>query len=838
MEKYTRNIVTLCVLAVSFFYINAAVGETLTVPYRGAAAMQTAATTIEFEPVSFGANPGVTVDTVGSVGHEVDIPVPSAACVPPNCSEVALSDGNIINVTRIPGSNRVQLTLTYIPSFEQDGGIYNYCSYIGAATDKNFEVTLTDFSFSGANPEYRISSFMAPSDASCDIPYVRVPTARPSFPPAPWIKEGRLALNLVLVLDKSGSMTLPIPGSTDIRWDRMKESVNLFASVWDAVGAPPAPATESSEGHPNDNLGIVFFSTTSVERNLDGGSFFKERGALAAPWAADVAAILNAEPVDGWTSIGSGIVNAKTRLNDVDAVLGDSAIVLFTDGEQNRAPCVVHEGETISPVGSDHCSVAVALPDSNLLEISGDVLAQDLVPRGPVFTVGLGEGGMADSALLLDEISQETAGRVWFPNNGVAMDISFVDSLVQYLRGGTVSLMGRSNATIPIQTESGPLTTVNVDESITRVVFVLSWNGRGHREVELNIQHPTTTDIAPDLEASGTNFLVRGFNLSATDAGDWIAQVSRYSDRGGEMEYQLSAYAVESQFSSSVIESSKLGTGQPINIVAEVGWGSDVLDALPANAIQAFIEKPGENFGNILFETELPADMEIGEDSSALAEKINHLAEEGSLLERIEPKAGPNAIALSDAGDGRYEGTLASTSVDVGGNYRIRIEFNWDDPRTGAIKRVQYAERPVAVRPTAEASELTGILNDDKNLLTLLLIPRDGFGNYVGPGFGSQIKILVNGAQINPSISDLDQKGIYSISDPQLTLAVDPQIQISYGDIVMADGTLSSLTNGNGSGVCQWYDFTCGQLWLKYLLLIIILLLILFLLFRRSSSNP
>ena len=455
---------------------------TLSVPYRGATSMQTASTTIEFDASAIAA--GATINVAG-----IPMPVAGAACVGLLCNSInATAAGDDILVRRVSGTNRAQLELSYTSTF--NAVTHSLCDYKGptdAANPRQYSLILTGFTFGVGTNGFRITSFMAPSDISCDKAYLRVAGgARPTLSGGGLIKRGRLPLNIVLVLDKSPSMNWTIPSSADIRWNRLKTSAQLFASVWDSIGAPPFPGTVSSEGHPDDRLGLVFFGGTAVESPLDGASFFKQRGVSAAPWGAAVSAAL-VDTFIGGTSIGAGITNARSRLNGVGLLTGDTAIVLFTDGEQNTPPCITHTGETLSPTFKaypgeppgttylDQCTVAASAGATASLRLNGSVLASDVLPIGPIFTIGLGQGGVADAAKLLNEISDETAGRARFPNDGLAMDTSFLDQLVDNLKGSTVSLLERVTTEVPAGASAGGPMQVRADPSLTRMTFVLSW---------------------------------------------------------------------------------------------------------------------------------------------------------------------------------------------------------------------------------------------------------------------------------------------------------------------------------------------------------------------------
>ncbi len=749
---------------------------TLSVPERpGVGAMQTGATTIEFDAsaIAGGANVNVSGQSMA---------VPAVGCVGVACNSVGTTGaGDDLVLTRISGTNRARLQITY----QSVTGNPTFCTSTIGMGGLSFPITLTGFTFGGGNG-YRITSFMAPSDASCDIPYLRVPTSRPFLSAAGGLTRlGRLPLNIVLVLDQSGSMSWNVPGSADIRWNRLQSSAQLFASVWDAVGAPPPPATVSSEGNADDQLGVVFFSTSTTDSPLDGANFFKKRNAVAAPWSTPVAAALAGTGPGGWTSIGAGILRGRTQLDTVDALTGDTAIVVFTDGEQNTAPCVIRNTETVV---SD-CDVALPGADpAQLLQISGNTLAQSILPRGPIYTIALGEAGVAKSAQLLDEIAQETSGRASYPNNGLAMDTSFVDSLVDHLKGGTVSLVDRYSNTLPAGTSSAPLP-FRLDRSLTRAVFVLSWEG-AERGTKIELIRPDGSNVTPATMNAGPNFRVAMVDTPNNGpAGTWRAVVT--TNGQDATKYQLSAYGVESRLSARVIESRRLGTGEAINITAEIGWNNGILAKLPAGAVKAYIERPGEDIGTILHDADAPRyDPGRNKDLSPLAMKLDYLEREMKLWDRIEPRPTGNAIELKHIGGGRYSGDFNDTAV--GGRYRIIVVFDWKDRRTGAIRRMFFTERQVPVLPDASKT-VVRVLRNTRRDTNILVIPRDAFGNFVGPGLGSDFAIKVSNGELVPIPADPKLQGEYVFTVRGLKPGDDPDVVITFRGKVLREGPLSKI---------------------------------------------
>lgn len=761
---------------------------TLTVPFRGAVAKQTASTTVEFDASAITA--GATVTVAGK-----SLAVPALACAGLACLVADTTDaGDDLQLKRITSTNRVQVQLTYLASF---GAGPNYCAYVGPAGAKTIDFTLTGFTFANATNGYRITSFMAPSDVSCDIPYVRVPSQRPSFPPAgPLTKLGRLPLNVVLVLDRSGSMGATVPGSADIRWNRLKSSVEQFVKVWQVAGAPPAGmGTVSSDGNADDRLGVIFFDSATVDASLDG-SFFKARGAIDSPWWTPVNSALGAVGPGGSTSIGGGIARGRTQLDTVDSVTGDTAIVLFTDGEQNTMPCVMKEGESVA----SWCNPVTAAPAGSRLIISnalGTLLAKS-APRGPIFTIGLGEGS-GPFADLLEQISQETAGRARITPTGALMDSAFVDALVDSLKGSTMSTLMRTSGTLAAGATFGDPVDVFVDDAIPRVVFVARWEGRGTPGLE--IRRPDGMVVTGNLRQTGDGLIVAGIDVPTHGpSGKWQVRLQRPAGVAAQgTAFQLSAHAVESRLSYRITESPRTGTGSPITVTAEVGWDGQGLASLPAGAIKVILERPGENLGNILFGSDVRGDPRSpgGDIEDAVRAKLSALNAGGQLATRIAPLPDPGVHSMAEVGAGRYETTF--DAPQVGGQYRFRVVLDWTDARTGLVKRIETTERQMPVMPSAEATQVAA--QHDATGVTLTVTPKDAYGNYVGPGYGKLFNVQVAGGMPVPPVTDPSVRGVYVVRIDGVAPGSDPNVKIGYRGVTLRDSPLSQVETAGGSNI-------------------------------------
>ena len=138
--------------------------------------------------------------------------------------------------------------------------------------------------------------------------------------------------NIMMVLDKSGSMILPAAASGLNKMQALEIGSTAFVDFMELVG-----------GH---NLGIVAFDT-----NITATSPVVNLGILNSTLAGNArTAIGNLSP-GGWTNIIEGVTTAVGQQGGAAATNPDNIIVLFSDGRHNR------------PTGSDVSSIDSAMPN-------------------------------------------------------------------------------------------------------------------------------------------------------------------------------------------------------------------------------------------------------------------------------------------------------------------------------------------------------------------------------------------------------------------------------------------------------------------------------------------
>jgi hypothetical protein len=730
---------------------------------------------------------------------------------------------------RISGTNKVVLELLDNTRFLNPTNMCN-----ATAAPHFFDVTLES---PVAVTGYRIASYTVPI---LEVPPPLVPLAiectqakrrvntSPAFfdvPLPPGEDKGRLPLDVILVLDKSGSMGWKVPGFDAIRWNVLKDSVDQFIAIWKTEGFNAFEATGGVD-LADDRLGLAFFDSNSTPPENGANVDFIERAASGIDWDTQIMGTeINPDPKTirgknpgGSTAMGKGlkkgILSWEAENSAVACVDGtapaignssDATVVLMTDGEQNVAPFIVDDaGEMKLDFGS------------------GNTRLRD---RGiPILSIALRPPG-DPTATLLDKVSTQTAGAPLpqgdFDAAGIAM--AFAQGLVESLKGNTLSVLSQQKNSLPAQAMVSSQTPVFLDGSVRRAVFVLGWEGdRNVNALDLQIikpggpPSPTTgiIPVAPVVRYDGKFWTVQAVDIPQTGpTGDWNVRVIRkgQSITQDATPYHLSAYAYEERLSYRInFPPRQPGTGEPIVLNVEVGYDGKPLAGL-GDALKVRIARPGEGFGTLMFNnkvsgdvlgTELPGAQ--GDSTTELQRKIEHLSKTTDLLKQVKPTPLPNVFTLRDsgsaadgdarAGDGVYSASFSDTTKP--GLYRFNVALEWNDPRTGIIRRLENVERHVKVTPDASASVVEMAVDRTTGDYLVRVVPKDKFGNFYGPGLQHLIDVKANGRKASVP-ADPQQTGEYvvrlSLIDP--TQNPDSEVTVTVDGKVIETGKPGGGTN-------------------------------------------
>jgi hypothetical protein len=676
-------------------------------------------------------------------------------------------------------SNSVLITYRPLSNFAGD-----FCLG-GSAVEQNVPMR-----FSGTQDvtEFRVTTYVvAAPDVDCAQPSKRTAEAPASLVPvddgvAPAlnaIDRGRHPLDVALVLDKSGSMASlpPDAGGGATKDVILKSALEAFIAAWMVIDQP----TGTGEW-PDDRIGVVFFDSSAAPQTIVGAdppaNVFVRRGDASA-WDAVTSKVLSLSP-GGSTSIGDGINDAMEQWK-ADP-LNDLTLIVVTDGMQNTAPLVEP-----APSGFLGLPPVSGLPNE---------LRKRLIP---IRTIGFGTPAAVDDALLKN-IALETAGVSYIAISGTTMFDTFASTLVSILKGNTASLAMRSPGTITGAGPGAPEPVV-VDRSAQRVVFLLQWAPPRRAALDLEVFMPGTNVAAIPTTARKTpQASIQSFDVTPGNIGQWMVRVKR--DIAADQEpvpYTLNVLFLEKDLDYRLsFDQVHAATGDAIRVRANVSYDGKPLAGLPADAIRVRIQRPEQGLGTILHDTQVadnnsgPTTTPNGDIQTPYDRKLAALG--AGLLERVLPKD-VSTISLQDEKNGVYSGEFAGTSTP--GTYGFEVVLDWDDARTGHVRRQERLEHHVKVKPDPARSEVTTSRVDSSTVL-VRVTPRDKFGNYLGPGYGSIVKAKLNSeGTLSPGDPiDRNQTGTYEFTVTGMPAGAIPDLDITLGDGGVVNPASSSSSSG------------------------------------------
>jgi hypothetical protein len=666
------------------------------------------------------------------------------------------------------GGNDVRITYKPLSNFSGD-----FCTGFAPA-EKNVPMR-----FAGAQDvtEYRMSTYIVAAPAvDCsvvykhtgDTPATLIPADDSVAPALTAANRGRHPIDLVLVLDKSGSMADFAPG-TGASPDQpskatiLKSAMATFVSQWLEIDQPTMDGGEWS----HDRIGVVFFDNVIAPQILPGadapGNVFVQRGAsIPGAWNAVINSINSLTP-GGSTSIGGGI-NEGMKQWKLDPA-HDLSVILVTDGIQNTAPLV-------QPAPSGF----LGLPP-----ISGfpEELRKRLIP---IQTIGFGAPAAVDETLMKN-ISLETAGVSYKPISAITLYDDLGATLVALLKGNTASMAFVHHETLTGSGPSAPQPLI-VDRSAQRLVVTVQWIPPLRAALDLEVFRPDGSAAAPDSAQKTPQSSMQMFNVKPGDIGTWSIRVKRGANKDiKSVPYTLNALILERHLDYRLsIDPARAATGDRLTVRAVVAWDGKPLAGLPAGALRVRIQRPPESLGTILHGTRFEerstgtTTTPAGDKLTPYDRKLAALTRDG-LLKRITP-ADFATIELKERSRGVYEGSFDQTSI--AGSYGFEAMLDWNDGRTGHIRRVERLEEVVRVKPDPDRTEVK-MTRVDARTVTIAVTPRDKSGNFLGPGYASLIHAKLNGEGRLAGPVDHDQTGTYVFTAaglrpneaPDVTITVD-----------------------------------------------------------------
>jgi hypothetical protein len=613
-----------------------------------------------------------------------------------------------------------------------------------------------------------------------------------------------------LVLDRSGSMNQPACIGCPDKIDILKDAVSLFIDLWAVVGAP------------TDQLGVTYFSNAATEfacnpnvnpncRVIDvNQSTSADVGLLnLVEKANEIKTNVNNQNAAGMTAMGQGLQNGILRLqNTASSEPQEKRIILFTDGMQNVAPLVEDFPQGCDP--EIDCQYRIdAIPTLSLNNALGI----------PVDTIGV---GASDPFLgMLTGIARETNG---FAN--VTLDpqtdlrLFFIESLINALRGFSPQLIDYRQA---VMNNDEVEEKFQVNNSVNKVIFKLSWPR--HHQLSFSVLKDgiPVTDIGQFKK--GDTYHIFWIDLPAqvngqplNPQGEWTMRIRGDSATS----YQAAAIVDETKLKFTTELGSQhnvVGQALPLTVYLEVE-GQPVTTP---TQIKATLIQPGQSLGTLLSITSMPdttSAITVEPNTTLGQRKLQTLLLDDTFRERLQPVQ--KTITLTHQGNGRY--TAQTPVATIPGIYKVTFNIQGEHPQTGPFIRSETRSTHVAVAAAdLKTTQITVVpVSDNTNgrRVKITLIPKDSYGNYLGPDYGRAIQFDVDesNSKIDPIQDNGDGSYTVTLSIPA---DVDPTITVSVLGKPLVTGTLSEIESKFGADVQFPY-----LIWIALALFILIIIII------------
>ena len=574
-------------------------------------------------------------------------------------------------------------------------------------------------------------------------------------------------VKVVLVLDISGSMSLPVPGGTEVRWQVLKNAVELFTHKLEEFKLD------------RDLIGVTYFSTELTQPAAPIGEGFIPIDTVSPSSSTVIKTDMLGKGPTNLTAMGKGLLNAKLKLDGNNPINARKLVLLFTDGLQNVNPLVNPDGITLSPGSftlNDVCNGADSIR---------------------YYTIGMGNITLIPEVLA--QIAQANKGVSLTTTTGA--DEGDINTFFQYqfanmLQGSSPQVVSQKTGKL---SSTGTTYTYPINANVTKLYFELINPDATNVTLKLEKDGKDLTRYAKIVKGTFYKTLSLTLPLLSPEAiitqGDWNLTISGSSSK----KYSLTCFVDDHFIDVNCKSTNTVYTvGDPIDFQVQLSFAGKPIKG-DGNKVQVMLLKPGDDLGDLLTKyTDNKTDSLNDVEAGAETKYLHLIQSDESFYKALLPQS--QIIDLEDSGNGIFKGRY--TKTDLTGVYQIIYLVNGEVTGFGKFERQkqysvvfkfgQISESSTDINAHVSTPPASTTHENSGSIATIKIKPKNNYGHYLGPGYASKMSLTVDSKQGTlKSIKD-NLDGTYTFTIVNVPANVKPSVKIVVMGEILYEGGFPS----------------------------------------------
>jgi hypothetical protein len=392
----------------------------------------------------------------------------------------------------------------------------------------------------------------------------------------------------------------------------------------------------------------------------------------------------------------------------------------------------------------------------------------------PVYTVGIGSSVEVDLPRL-NTIAQSTGGEFRDATTSTHLNLmSWFKTIIQ----NCLSLEAECDPWAKVKYGQKLSHNVWITDHDRDITFDISWSRPGERYLEFRLRLPDGTVISPETaeELIGVIHVSRptyqmyyvseDFLKGIERAGQWSIDVDGPKEEpDSEETYHYGVLMKSNVKLRASLNRNTYHTNEPMSLQVEVREGEKRLPA----TIRVMVQRPRQSVANWMVRHQVNSGSLNNIPDPDNRDPLSGIQRKNLLLQKkLEKSFSTNpqqtVLILYDDGtngdlkanDRIYTSIISLTRLP--GTYILDITANGLTGDGQPFRREKVIQKYLLVKPE-EKSTIVKLEQLDENspgsrTYRVTVFPRDGLGNYLGPGFGDQIRFSIRGARIVNTIQD------------------------------------------------------------------------------------